>query len=200
MTMQAADWIIYNGDEYELLGDSTRELPMLKRYDFEPGWWSTGCYRGYIARYEIIDNSLYLTSLIIEDRNKHYPEIGGVKPEIGREDVPEYSGIHEPMLINGSILIGKDEAYSPLFDFRAPHNYSIVLRLKLRDGVIYSVIDLSEEIDILRSELNELAEKRLKQLDLPFPEPIEWRERFKQLLDRSWALKYSKDDMETDSQ
>jgi len=200
MTMQAADRVLYNGDEYELLGDSKGELPMLKRYGFEPICWTTGCYKGYIAKYEIFDNSLYLTHLTIQDRNKHYPEIGGIKPEIGSEGVPEYSGIREPMPITGSVVIGKDEADSLLLDFRAPHNYSVVLRLKMRDGVIDSVVDLSEESAALRSEINELKEKRLKQLDLPSPEPMEWRERYEQLLDRSWVLKYGKDEiMDTDN-
>ena len=191
MTMQATDWVLYNGDEYELLGDSTRELPMLKRYGFEPSAWMTACWRGYIAKYEIVDNSLYLTHLIIQDRNKLYPEISGVEPEVGSEIIPEYSGIRESIPITGSIVIGRDEAYTVLFDFRAVHNYSVVFKLQLRDGMIYSIVDLSEESAVLRSEINELKDERFKQLDLHIPESKEWRERLKQLLDRFWALKYS---------
>jgi hypothetical protein len=194
MTRQAADWVFYKGEQYELLGISSGQLPMLKQFGLEPVGFSTACYRGYIAEYEISDDRLLLTRLAIEDANNHYPEIGGVKPKLERGELPAYVGISEPMVIDGAMVIGKDSPdHWQEFDIRGPHDYTVVLKLALKRGIVQSVTDISQQAAAIRSEMFKIYAEARDQARFEL-ENKDRSERMKLLFDRSWALKYSLDD------
>jgi hypothetical protein len=43
MTSQAGDYVEYEGEQYELLGDSSKELPMLAQFGIKSAGFSTSC-------------------------------------------------------------------------------------------------------------------------------------------------------------
>ena len=193
MTRQAADLIIYEGESYELLGDSSGQLPMVKQYGMQPRNWSTANHKGYVAEYAIIDHQLMLTSLMIQDAADYYPEIGGVQP-ITPEPfrVPVYSPLLEPMLITGAITMGKGEPENwHSFDIRSVHDYVIALKITLKDGIVQSVKDISEPAASIRVKLQQIIKERDAQPGFPFAKPPPLPEEWNKLFDESWALRYS---------
>jgi len=152
MTYQAADQLVYEGDEYELLYDSSGKLPMIAQLGMEPVPMSTACWKGYIADYLIRYDVLYLTSLIISDKNGHYPDIGNVKAINHR-----YSGLLELIAIDGHIVIGKDDPPNwGMNDIRMAHDYQTSMKLKLFHGIVQSVEDISAQVAAIRAELYEI--------------------------------------------
>lgn len=192
MTRQAANFIIYDGEKYELLGDSTGQLPMVKQYGMQPRGWSTGNQYGYVAEYAIVDRQLILTSLMIDDAAGHYPEIGGIRPVTkGHYGIPVYEPLSEPMSISGAITVGKGEPENWFHaDIRSVHDYVDALKIILKDGIIQSVEDISEPAATIRRAMQQIIKEREQQPGFPFvrsPLPEEWDK----LFDKSWVLRYS---------
>jgi hypothetical protein len=65
MTAQRADIIIIDGKEYPLFTNPLEDYWTEENPKPPIGWPMTSCWRGYIATWEIIDNSLYLIGIII---------------------------------------------------------------------------------------------------------------------------------------
>lgn len=194
MTKQFPDTILYSGEEYELLGDSSRSLPMLNQFGIEPTMMSTGCYRGYVAEYTISGENLYLSSLTVQDAKNNYPVISGVRPTVDRFGQPIYVGLHELMSITGSITIGKGKPENwPYPDIRSVHDFNHVLKLTLRDGTLQSVTDISEVSAAIRSELREIYPSPEDSGGLRQFKRNHLSDRTKMLMDQSWSLRYSED-------
>jgi hypothetical protein len=193
MTRQVANLIIYEGEKYELLGDSTGRLPMVKQYGMQPQSWSTGHQYGYVAEYAIVNQQLILTSLMINDAAGHYPEIGGIRPVVkGHYGVPVYELLSEPMPISGAITVGKGEPEKWFSaDIRSVHDYVDALRITLRDGIIQSVEDISEPATAIRRAMQKIIKEREEQPGFPLVEANFRLEEWKKLFDESWALRYS---------
>jgi hypothetical protein len=193
MTRQAANKLLYEGESYELLGDSSGQLPMVKQYGMEPLSWSTGNYRGFVAQYFIVDQRLMLLSLMINDAAGYYPEIGGIRPVIeGHYGVPLYEPLSELMSITGAITIGKDEPENWLSgDIRSVHDYVIALKITLKDGMVQSVDDISGRASAIRRRMQQIFETRRRQPGLPYVETDLETEELNRLFDESWALRYS---------
>jgi hypothetical protein len=193
LTKQAADYLIYKGEQYELLGDSTRQLPMVKQFGMQPRGWSTGCYNGYIAEYAIVEQHLILISLMINDAADHYPEIGSIRPVTkGHYGVPVYEPLSEPMPISGAITVGKGKPenwYSA--DIRSVHDYVDALKITLRNGIIQSVEDISEPATAIRRAMQKIIKEREEQPGFPLVEANFRLEEWEKLFDESWALRYS---------
>jgi hypothetical protein len=186
VTVQAADYLIYKNEKYELLGDWSRQLPMLGKYGIEPVMMSTGCWRGYIAHYTVIDQQLFLTELAVNDTNDHFPEIGSVKPE---RDVSTgiYKNLREPMPITGRLVIGKKFASSTCPSFRYVHDYAIVLKLGFQAGMLQSIEDISAQAEVLRIEIELIKAERLKQRQSGI-EPSYKKDEYESLIDQSFYL------------
>lgn len=191
MTKQMADYVFYDGNRYELLGDTSRQLPPLEKYVFNPVPMGTACYRGYVANYEIIDTCLCLTYLVLQDANEHYPPIGGVAAVEGGG---RYEGLSERMSVDSVITIGKDKPENwALPDIRLPNDYCHVLQLTLQQGCVQTVIDISEQAAAIRDELRGIFAKRLHSPNWnPFGSD-ENSERVGELQDYAYALMYGED-------
>ena len=164
MTVQVEDWLVYNGEKYELLGDSSRQLPMIQQYGMNPIEMHTACHRGYFAEYAIVDAHLYLTHLVIRETTNHYPEIGGVKPTPYHSESREYANLSVPMLINGALVIGKDVPTGCFWRdmHRHPYDYLCVLRLTLHEGIAVSATDISQEAAVIRQEVSAILQERFE--------------------------------------
>jgi hypothetical protein len=192
MTKRTTDWVTYNDEQYVLLGDTTRQLPMLDRYGFKPVPIVDGDSKGYIAKYAVVDESFHLVWLLIYDADLQYPEIGGVKPKVPYI-VALYENLSVPMKIDGSVVIGKDGVdYGKGLSVEAymPDDFQRVLKLVLRNGEIQSVEDISQQAAAIRDEYAQIEEERR---NLPnFPTLWKFDER-QELKARSRALIYGVD-------
>jgi hypothetical protein len=198
MTRQAANTIVYEGESYELLGDSSGQLPMVKRYGMQPQSWSTANHAGYIAEYAIVDQKLLLTSLMINDAADYYPEIGGIQPiDKYPYGAPVYEPLSELMTITGAITVGKGKPENWLSaDIRSVHDYVVALKVTLEDGVVQSVEDISEPAAAIRKRMQQIYEARTWQPGIQYVETESEREELNRLFDESWALRYSTKDNE----
>src|SRR5262249_37407997 len=151
MTEQVADFLVFEGNKYEVLGDSSGQLPLLKKYNLTPSSFSTGCWRGYIAHYAIMDNSLFLKYLYVFDVSQNYPAIAHIAPRIDVGNCAEYEHLHEKMNVTTSLVIGRDAV--SWNDFRYPTDYKTVLRLNFVKGDLQSVEDISIQAALLRQKI-----------------------------------------------
>ena len=82
MASQIPDRIIWKTNAYEILGfenaDDETGLFDPKMYGLSPCMMHTACYRGFYCTYAIVDDTLYLDSLCVNDENGHYPPIHGI--------------------------------------------------------------------------------------------------------------------------
>jgi hypothetical protein len=67
-TGQNGDIIFWNNKKYSLFSNPLESYPQFdlirpKLFGEQPGEWNTGCYRGYIAEWEILNNQLYLVNI-----------------------------------------------------------------------------------------------------------------------------------------
>jgi len=61
MTQQAAEILLYQDIEYKITTEPLRQYLKLKGFEFYV--INTACWRGYVGKWKIDDNKLYLTSL-----------------------------------------------------------------------------------------------------------------------------------------
>ncbi|MFX0034014.1 MAG: hypothetical protein ACFE9I_00060 [Candidatus Hermodarchaeota archaeon] len=116
MTGQVQDEFIYNGEKYDVLGVKGREMYTLKEFGLIPSSFTTACYRGFIMRYKITSNHLFLDRLYITAENP--PMINNIKPTIISKENKEswiedmfkykYLNLQLKVPFSGEFLLGKD--------------------------------------------------------------------------------------------
>ena len=90
MTAQIPDQVVYEKQEYSLIGVAGGPLPKPWDFGVYPGEWSTACYRGYIMTYRVRRNQLMMSRVELgqiwpdKETNK-YPTINDVKPRTVRK-------------------------------------------------------------------------------------------------------------------
>lgn len=156
MTAQIPDNLVYNDDEYELMSDYPRQLPMLDKLNMKPTMISTGCHRGYVAGYLVENSQLHLTYLHIYIVNGEYPKISGVSPSLNEHGVATYDSIHESVPYTGKLVIGRELAPFGWPDFRTAHNYKAVLRMSFDKGNLLAVEDISSQVAPISSLMLEI--------------------------------------------
>ncbi len=89
MTIQISDKFFFKEEEYAICGVRGGELFSPKEHGLEPYSTSSGCWRGFQAFYNIIDNHLVIDNLFInleKERkiNDKQPKVLG-KPDFNKE-------------------------------------------------------------------------------------------------------------------
>lgn len=156
MTAQVPDNLVYNGDEYELLGDYPRQLPMLDKFNMKPTMIHTGCHRGYVAGYLVENSQLYLTYLYVYVVSGEYSKISEISPSLDKYGRATYENIRESLPITGKIVIGKELAPFGWPDFREVHNYKAMLRMSFDKGNLLTVEDISSQVAPICSLMQEI--------------------------------------------
>lgn len=118
-TGQIGDRLIFNGDTLMLftnpLEDYLSNKPQRTINNYELTWTSTACYRGYIATWEVTNDSLFLLSVQkgCQDENPQYFDL---KSEFGasRVFVNWYTGI--ALAPKGKLLYYVHDAYESLYE------------------------------------------------------------------------------------
>jgi len=158
MTTQSADIVVYEGEEYELLGSNFSQQ-LLDTFGMKPIMISTACYRGYVIRYAIEHDFVYLTYLYVHDENKSYPLVGGMMPKLDNGACGLYEHLHERLLITGFMVIGNN-LVSLYPAVRRPHDYRTIFRLEFDEGKQCLAEDLSVKAALIRQQLNEIDKER----------------------------------------
>jgi len=118
-TGQIGDRLIFNGDTLMLftnpLEDYLSNKPKRTINNYELTWTSTACYRGYIATWEVTNDSLFLLSVQkgCQDENPQYFDL---KSEFGasRVFVNWYTG--KALAQKGKLLYYVHDAYESLYE------------------------------------------------------------------------------------
>ncbi|MFX1488125.1 MAG: hypothetical protein ACFFBI_03190 [Promethearchaeota archaeon] len=166
MTAQEPDRFYYKDQKLELVGLKGK-LPIPSDYGIETHMAATSCRRGYIMRYKIVENHLFLDGFWLNPKSDDLPEINGVKPiklseETAKEEdymhtmfTYEYRDLNMSLQFKGKILLGKDLIRSKYvhMGFQSPTAYKTVLQFEFKDGIIVNVEDKSENAKKAKKKL-----------------------------------------------
>jgi hypothetical protein len=156
MTYRSPLIVLYEGQEHELLKDSTWQLPMEELLGIESNVESA-TINIYNPTYRIDSGLLILESLAVlyifekEEELESLPTINGVRP-LGRLPFIVYQDINFKLPYTGTIVIGRDHKDQPSSPFRRyEHDYLILFQLSFSEGVLQEAKDISLPPDSLTS-------------------------------------------------
>lgn len=155
MTAQFQDLFRHQGQEFSLV-DGASELFKPADFQLAPIPASTGCWRGTLALYTILDARLVLETLWVNLSELQGPIINGSAPggRTGRYGMFNnvYQNIDLRIPHTGSLLIANEfipELYIHM-GFHPAWKYRKVLGLMFEDGKLLSESDLSEAMARIR--------------------------------------------------
>ena len=161
MSSQQPDTVTFEGESYELIGLHGDGL-------FDPGAFGiqtvaphTGCWRGFIAGYEVRARRLHLRSLSIWSQRPVPPLFGvasswsDVDDGVARHlfDPSEYTFEDAPISFTGGLLVGREfvgRGHSTMGS-DPPWLYAAVHDLTFEDGWLVDSIDRSAEMATARA-------------------------------------------------
>ncbi|WP_437902752.1 hypothetical protein WME95_29825 [Sorangium sp. So ce327] len=110
MTAQIGDDVAYAGADWSLAGVNGGELfdPASHGLRVRPA--STACWRGFVCRYELRDNALYLGGLDVALEGDAPPLLDKMpqKPTTPLGFTATYEGIGLPVPFSGGLLLARD--------------------------------------------------------------------------------------------
>jgi len=190
MTVQYSDALWFRGKDFELVGINSASPFDPKSYGMKPTIWSTACYRGYLATYEVKDRKLYIKKLEINLTEPSYggmkkvekiaaPPIGDISPIAGETDDFEYcyQDMNFFLPFMGGLLIGKDfiRELSVRMGFHPAWKYRNVHELIFKVGELVQESNVSEKMEQFRYEM--LNAKLQPNYTAPNKEVREWIEK-----------------------
>ena len=164
MTQQAPDLFYYEGNQLKIVGIKGTGLSTAENFGIKTRSASTGCWRGYIMRYEIKDNQLFLEGFWVRTQDGITPPIiNNTAPlEITREYNPGglrglgfryyYKDVYFKLPFTGSLLLGAKSIESEYvhMGYPSPTSFRTVLKFDFKDGNIINVEDVSEKAEEAR--------------------------------------------------
>jgi hypothetical protein len=155
MTAQIPDSVIYDGEEFSLVGVKGKGLYNPEDFGISPHFRSTACWRGYVMRYTFNKGQLILDRMLLNTNNPL--KINGIEPQI-LKDIGSFDYCYENLNLKtdltGTILLAKDfiqEMYVHM-GFQRPMAYKTVIEIKIDHGNILSVKDLSKRMEEYRTQ------------------------------------------------
>lgn len=159
MTAQIPDTVIYNGEEFKLVGINGNKLFQPEEYRLKPIMASTACYNGYLLIFKCEKNEFLLDKLFIRTLEKPVP-INGKKAKKYAEEMfshffsHQYTDLHLKVHFTGSIVIARDfieEKYVHM-GYQSSRDFREVYKLTIKDDSIIEVSDLSKRMEEKRIE------------------------------------------------
>lgn len=171
MTAQFTDKFIFRGDQYSLIGIDGGTLALPEQFGMEPEQFSSACYRGFYAIYELTEEALYLRELTLREKNGNYLPIAGILP--GKEgdkatrslnsevmgftvfpssrgaNIATYHGLNVAVPFTGKIRLARDfinELYIHM-GYQKATAFKTVLDITLKDGRVVEINDRSQEME-----------------------------------------------------
>ncbi|MHA1555985.1 MAG: hypothetical protein ACTSPM_03535 [Candidatus Heimdallarchaeota archaeon] len=166
MTLQASDLFYYEGNKLSIIGIKGTGLCTPKDFEIETRSASTGCWRGYIMRYEIKDNQLFMEGFWVKTADGITPPvINDTAPlKITKEYNPGglrglgfryyYKDVYLKQPFTGSLLLGNKpilEEYVHM-GHPSPTSFQTVLKFDFEKGNIIKVEDISKEVEETRKQ------------------------------------------------
>ncbi|KKN49777.1 hypothetical protein LCGC14_0639230 [marine sediment metagenome] len=153
MTGQMSDEFILNGELFSLV--SLKGQGLFRPEDFGIISYSscTACWRGYIMRYIIIKDQLFLDEMQVNVDKP--PKINGIKPQQGdRLFKYYYKNLKLKTTFTGKILLAKDFIQSMYvhMGFQRPMAFETVIEIHVENGEIVSAKDLSKQMEEHRNQ------------------------------------------------
>ncbi|MEC4814524.1 MAG: hypothetical protein SAK29_14795 [Scytonema sp. PMC 1069.18] len=150
MTAQIPDTFLYQGEEYSLVALEGERLITPQDYQMQPAMLHTACYRGFYSTYEITDDGLFLTEMVIGEVKEGYKPIQGILPTLPQEDCygyPTYKGLRLLAPFSGKIRLAKDfikELYVHI-GYQKATAYKTLLEFTFEAGKLVTMQDISAE-------------------------------------------------------
>ncbi|MBD2255015.1 hypothetical protein [Nostoc parmelioides] len=163
MTSQIPDTFLYKGEEYELVGLNGESLVIPQDYGMQPQMLHTACYRGFYSTYEITDEGLFLTQMVIGEVEGGHKPIQGIMPEIPpgeKYGYPTYQGLRLLTPFTGRISLGKDfiRDFYVHMGYQKGSAFERLLEFSFEAGRVVSVQDISAENSTKRGAFKEQFE------------------------------------------
>lgn len=149
MTAQISDKFFFQGEKYSLIGISHDGLASPEQYGMEPIKFSTACYRGFYATYELTGESLFLRELTLKVKKGNCYSIGGIEPDRGDYGTTTYTGLSEIIPFTGVIRLAKGliDGYYIDMGYQKATAFETVLDITINDGRLVKINDLSQEME-----------------------------------------------------
>ncbi len=166
MTQQASDLFYYEGNQLMIVGITGSELDTAETFEIKTRSASTGCWRGYIMRYEIKDNKLFMEGFWVRTAD-------GIKPPIINNTAPlkitkeynpgglrglgfryYYKDVYLKLPFTGSLLLGNKpilEEYVHM-GYPSPTSFQTVLKFDFEEGNLIKVEDVSDKAEEARNK------------------------------------------------
>ncbi|TFG13118.1 hypothetical protein EU537_07345 [Candidatus Thorarchaeota archaeon] len=154
MTGQIPDFVLYHGEEYDLVGIDGRGLLSPHDFGLAPKSPHTACWRGFVMYYECKENRLTLQGMDVH--SDAAPMINGAKPEERGESSfrYHYEGIDVEVPFTGTLILARDfidEMYVHM-GFQRPHAFKTVIELTVENGHILQSRELSSQMEEQRKQ------------------------------------------------
>ncbi|WP_225730607.1 MULTISPECIES: hypothetical protein [unclassified Nocardia] len=189
MTSQAPDGVLFDGDEFAVTAIDGTGLFDPVAHGLEPRAFSTGCYRGYVCEYAVVEQRLVLRELELGSTDEP-ARLAGVQPERDRDGWSSgwswhYRGLDIPVAFTGRLLIGRGDIPNRPYlhmGFWPAWMYWEVHELTLRTGMLLSAVDCSAAVAATRADIIETAAR-----PAPGESTEDWiRRTFSLTYDYSW--------------
>ncbi|KIA64702.1 hypothetical protein [Nocardia vulneris] len=162
MTAQFPDSILFQGDSFDVTAIDGTGLFDPGAHGLEPKWIHTGCYRGYICHYAVVEQRLVLREHHIRTEDEP-PRLEGVPPQQDKDGSScHYRGLDIPVAFTGRLLIGADVIPNrPYLNMGFPPAWLFeqVYELTLRAGELLTAQDCSAAVAATRAEIITTAAK-----------------------------------------
>ncbi|HEX5142496.1 MAG TPA: hypothetical protein VFW21_01360 [Mycobacterium sp.] len=153
MTTQEPDYIRLNGRSYVIAAVDGHGLVEPAALDIELVAINTGCWRGYLCEYSIVNDGLILEHLEVGS-NTQPPPINGVAPIQG-DEAWQYANLHRQVAFTGRLLAATGEEVVGdlnMMGYPPAWHYPEVLELVFEAGRLTSIQDRSLEAELVRSK------------------------------------------------
>ena len=154
MTAQIPDSVIYEGEEFSLVGVKGEGLYIPEDFGIEPHFRSTACWRGYVMRYCFNKGQLILDRMLLNTTNPL--KIKGIEPQ-KLKDIGSFDYSYENLSIKtdftGTILLANDfiqQMYVHM-GFQRPIAFRTVVEIQVENGTMISIRDLSKKMEEYRN-------------------------------------------------
>ena len=187
MTAQIPDRVNYRGRIYALVGVRGGGLFDPEELGLDLGGNNTGCWRGYIATYCMLDGNLRMQSLEVSPRHRK----DGTKPEMH----PVYGGFYSPeteryhlmtegVSFTGGMLLGRDflQEFYVHMGHHPAWKYGEVWELIFERGVLREQHDRTAAMAKVREKMKDLPLR-------PAPGEPNWEEHRK-WIEGTFSLDY----------
>jgi CubicO group peptidase (beta-lactamase class C family) len=162
VTQQHPDLVDYIGRVYCVAAVDGSDLFVPARYGLRAEMLSTGCWRGYVASYAVVDDNLRLVEVEVS-RQSDPPYLFGTPPRIAPRHAYYpgtlfYTGMSAPLEFTGRMLIGHEwvDIGRQSIGFTPAWGFEIVHELRFDDDRLVEATDISDEMADIRDRVGDI--------------------------------------------